>query len=635
MSQRTTISLLLASLLAAALASAGAPAASALAFTTCANGTAFSCTQVPVPLDRLGQVPGTIGLSVERKTAGASQSASAVVVLAGGPGQAALGLGDFVAKAIAPALSARDLLVFDQRGTGTSDPLSCPAQSSVEKCALELGPARGFFTSQDSVQDIEAIRAAFGYEKLVLYGTSYGTKVALDYATRYPQHVESLVLDSTVAPNGPDPFRLSTFKAIAPVLGELCSARACTGVTDNPVADMAHLIARLRTHPLKGEIYDGDGRRVPLSLRDGAADVFGLLAAGDLNPAVRAELPAAIHAALNKDSDPLLRLLALTSSHGSSENDEVNNTLFLATTCEETPFPWQRAAPESTRVAEVEQALRALPSADFYPFNQEAALLGGPVPECVGWPDASPSPPPLGALPDVPTLILSGAQDLRTPTENARQVAALIPDAQVEVVPYTGHSVIGSDLSGCAQASVTAFFAAAPVRACPSARNLFAPTPVPPTRLASVPGAARVGGTAGRALSAALDTLLDYKRAVVLTAINSGAIPYGSRIGGLRGGSASLSKTGARLNRLSYVPGVEVSGLVSVNLLLHGKGAPARLKIEGAGGGGTVQIGPGNRVSGVIGGRRFTTLSARAASARASWPEPDTALPHARAAYPH
>ncbi len=54
-------------------------------------------------------------------------------------------------------------------------------------------------------------------------------------------------------------------------------------------------------------------------------------------------------------------------------------------------------------------------------------------------------------LPNVPTLILSGADDLRTPTANAREVAAQIPDAQLLVVPNTGHSVLGADPTTCAQ----------------------------------------------------------------------------------------------------------------------------------------------------------------------------------------
>ncbi len=108
-----------------------------------------------------------------------------------------------------------------------------------ERCALEIGPARGGYTTQESVEDIEAIRQAAGYEKLVLYGTSYGTKVAEEYAERYPQHVESLVLDSVVPPNGPEPFSIPTFQAIGSVLGELCSNNACAGITTNPVADIA------------------------------------------------------------------------------------------------------------------------------------------------------------------------------------------------------------------------------------------------------------------------------------------------------------------------------------------------------------------------------------------------------------
>jgi pimeloyl-ACP methyl ester carboxylesterase len=177
--------------------SAGSPALSPLTASLCPSNVpaGFQCATVTVPLDRGGQVPGTVTLKLERKQAGLTASKDAVIALAGGPGQAALPLSEFVAKAIAPALGARDLLVFDQRGTGASDPLSCPvfevlstqpAGEIFQQCASELGPARAAFTTQESVQDIEALREAGGYEKLVLYGTSFGTKVALEYAERYP-----------------------------------------------------------------------------------------------------------------------------------------------------------------------------------------------------------------------------------------------------------------------------------------------------------------------------------------------------------------------------------------------------------------------------------------------------------------
>jgi len=154
-------------------AALGAPSAGAVVFTPCAETSGFTCATVPVPLDRSGGLGGIISLSVERKMAGAVPSRDAVVALAGGPGQAALPLAPFIATAIAPALSSRDLLVLDQRGTGKSDPLSCRALTNataseenssasalVERCARELGPARADFTTAESVADIEALRVA-------------------------------------------------------------------------------------------------------------------------------------------------------------------------------------------------------------------------------------------------------------------------------------------------------------------------------------------------------------------------------------------------------------------------------------------------------------------------------------------
>ena len=144
----------------------------------------------------------------------------AVLALAGGPGQAALPLAEFIAEAIAPALTTRDLIVFDQRGTGASDPLELPR---VRRPAAWKAPPRHVGRSSNSARcrsdpPAAPTRAgigrrhrgappgAYGYEKLVLYGTSYGTKVALEYAERYPQNVEALVLDSVVPLDGPEPF---------------------------------------------------------------------------------------------------------------------------------------------------------------------------------------------------------------------------------------------------------------------------------------------------------------------------------------------------------------------------------------------------------------------------------------------
>jgi pimeloyl-ACP methyl ester carboxylesterase len=620
-------------------------AASSLSFIPCANGSAFSCASLSVPLARTGAVPGTISLSVERRLAGAVPSRTAVLALAGGPGQAALPLAEFIAQAIAPALHSRDLLVFDQRGTGASDPLSCPAFEAFsaepasqifEQCASELGPARGAFTTQESVQDIEALRQAGGYEKLVLYGTSYGTKVALEYAERYPQNVEALVLDSVVPTNGPEPFAIPTFEAIAGVLDELCANGACVGITSNPVGDIATLAARLRNRPLSGSVYDGSGRRHASTLDEDG--LLGILEAGDLNPALRALLPAAVQSALRHDPDPLLRLHLLSEGLIPSVPKEgavgeasegIDETLFVTTTCEESPFPWQRAAPRSTRLAEAVAFLHAQPASDFYPFDAVTAYANSLVPDCAGWPDASTTPPPASPLPNVPTLILSGEQDLRTPTADARRVAALIPDAQLLLVPFTGHSVLGSDLSDCSSLAVSAFFAGSPIQPCTTTANPFAPTPLTPTKLARVHPPAGLGGRPGQTLVAALDTLVDLNRQVIAATIQADQeLPSGSSFGGLRGGYAKLTTAKAILKDFSFVPGVQLTGTFPVH---DGELQAADIRISGTEASpGTVRLGAtSQRITGMLGGRRFdvslakvrlSRVGAGASSPEGEWP---------------
>jgi pimeloyl-ACP methyl ester carboxylesterase len=621
--------------------------AAALSFSTCAASAGFSCASLPVALDRNGAVPGTVMLSIERRLAAAAPSRDALVPLAGGPGQATLPLAPYIAEVAAPALAGRDLLLFDQRGTGSSGALTCAALSNpseisrahsgaelIHRCANQLGPARGAYTTRESVEDIEAVRRAAGYERLVLYGTSYGTKVALAYAARYPQRVESLVLDSTETPEGPEPFHVSTFKAMRPALAELCSAHACDRVSANPLRDLARLAAALSVRPLTARVPDGRGKRAKVTVS--SRDLFYLLLAGDLNPAIRPQLPSAVRAAVNHDGTPLARLITLTGLHPATQaSPDIDFTLFVDTSCEETPFPWQRAAPEATRAVEAEAALNSLPSSAFYPFDPESGLFDQTIPLCVSWPDASPAPPPTGAMPNVPALIFSGGQDLRTPTEDARRVAALIPDAQLLQVPYTGHSVVGTDLSGCAKAAMASFFGGTPVQPCPPAVNRFPPAPLAPRQLSSVAPMAGVGHAQARTVAGVVATLLDLRRAVLTVGFEFGGIPYGARFGGLRGGTANVTKGGVRLDHFSYVTGLQLTGTLPASIVLKNAGAPARLTIGGSqAAGGRLRIAAGGRLSGTLAGHGFhVNAAAKVTLARAyggaPWP-PFPASPLAR-----
>ena len=628
--------------------------ASSLSFIPCPGSAGFGCASLPVPLDREGTVPGTISLTIERKLAGASPSRDAVVALAGGPGQPALPLGEFIAQAIAPALGSRDLLVFDQRGTGSSDPLACPAFEALspkpvsqifEECASQIGPARAGFTSAESVHDLEALRQAGGYEKLVLYGTSYGTKVALEYAERYPQNVEALVLDSVVPTDGPEPYAIPTFEAIAGVLDELCTSNACVGITSNPVGDVADLAAQLRKRPLSGSVYDGSGKRHTSTLNENG--LLDILEAGDLNPALRALLPAAVQSALRDDPDPLLRLHLLseglipnvpTEGNIGEISQQDDEALFFTTSCEEELFPWQRTASPTIRLAEAAGYLHAQPASDFYPFDAATAYAHSLVPVCASWPAAAPAPAPASALPNVPTLIFSGEQDLRTPTANARSVAAQIPDAQLLLVPFTGHSVVGSDLSNCASLALTAFFAGHAVQPCAATANEFTPTPVTPTKLAYVHAPTALAGRPGRTLVAVLDTLVDLNREVIAATLQANEkLPSGSSFGGLRGGYAKLTSSSATLEGFSFVPGVRLTATFPVH---HGELQATEIRISGKEASpGSVRFGAGSEhITGTLSGRHFNVSLARVKLSRvgpSEWPAlttVDRLVAHRRAA---
>src|SRR5690349_11496293 len=112
---------------AALLAPVAAARAETLAFSPCASRAGFECGTLNVPLDRSGAVPGQVALAVTRAVASSNPGHEAVLTLAGGPGQAATPLAEEFASAMQAGLTNRHLLVFDQRGTGSSGPLQCTA----------------------------------------------------------------------------------------------------------------------------------------------------------------------------------------------------------------------------------------------------------------------------------------------------------------------------------------------------------------------------------------------------------------------------------------------------------------------------------------------------------------------------
>jgi pimeloyl-ACP methyl ester carboxylesterase len=136
------------------------------------------------------------------------------VPLAGGPGASAIEFYAAYSGAFEHVRRHRDILLVDQRGTGSSSRMDCAVDVDIiegayseervvdvtRDCLDALPHDPRFFTTSVAVTDLEALREALGYGPLNLYGVSYGSRVAQHFAKRFPDATRSIVLDGVVAP---------------------------------------------------------------------------------------------------------------------------------------------------------------------------------------------------------------------------------------------------------------------------------------------------------------------------------------------------------------------------------------------------------------------------------------------------
>ena len=584
--------------LAAVLALPGA-ADAALTWRSCRAATGAECATLRVPLDRSGARPGSVPLKLARlPTDGARPT---LVYLSGGPGGAGIEEMLAVMPLTSFLLDSHRVVGFDQRGTGGSGLLRCkvlerdPRLRSVragEDCARRLGEKRRLYTTPDSVEDLEAIRAELGVERLTLFGISYGTELALAYARAHPDRVDRLILDSVVDPDDRDPFGLAGFRAMGPSLAGLCPA-GCRGVTrGQPVDLVAQLAARLRGRAVRGFAYDRRGRRH--RERIGPTAISDLMYDADYNPPLRAALPAAVRAALRGDRAPLARLLAEGGKLADLPSPRSFSSARYATVCEETPLPWDAATPVGERLAEAQRRAAALGPAAFYPFDLRTAAADE-IGLCLHWPGVPSGrvPAPEAPYPAVPALLLQGGEDLRTPPEGSSHVAEDIPGSARVTVPGVGHAVVGGDPSGCGVRKLQRFVAGKAVGGdCRRVGSGVPAVALPPRTLAGVAplralGRGRVARTA-RAVGVTVDDLL--------FSLSPAFLAYSG--GGLRGGTFAVRRGRVLVRRFSAIRGMWVTGSArrgALHLRVGGRAAAH----------GRVVMRSGGRLRGRLGGRSF------------------------------
>ncbi len=398
----------------------------------------FRCGTIAVPALRAEPALGTTRVAFALRTRAQRDrpSLGTIVAMDGGPGYAstAAPYTRSLVAVLAPLLRRRDLVLFDERGTGRSDVVACPSlqQGLVEEsiavgeCANRLGRRRLGYTTAEAAADLEAVRRALGLGRIVFYGDSYGTLFGQAYAARFPASLRGLVLDSAYP--GDDPYYRTLLPAGLDGLRIACRrAPDCAG---DPVRRYARVVHR----------FHGAGRST-----EGLLDF--LLQAGTLAPRSYLSLDEGDRRFLAGDPSRLEALIA-PGPAGHGKLAEFSYGLEIAVECNDYPLLWDPAAGIDQRIHQLSAAAMRLPKDYFAPFGRREYLLSraAHLTPCLTWPAPPPGllepPVPAGwrASTSFPTLVLAGEVDDITSPAEARQVARRFPRSRLYVVPDRGHA---------------------------------------------------------------------------------------------------------------------------------------------------------------------------------------------------
>jgi pimeloyl-ACP methyl ester carboxylesterase len=408
------------------------------------------CSSLEVLENRAAPGGRKIRLAIAWVPAKGEAAPDPVFMLAGGPGQSALESFPNIASAFDEARKHRDVILVDQRGTGGSNQLRCqepptaamasaPEASTVDPDAKEDSIAtRAFaerclrvvsshadvryYTTTDAIQDLDDVRHALGADKVNLVGVSYGTRVAQQYAKRYPAHTRTVTLDGVV-PNSlvlGNEFAGNLEDSLDRQFARCAKDKACAEKLGDPRARLTTLLTTLKTSPPRVRYRDaitGESREETLT----AGHVTVLARMFAYAPQAAALLPLVLNEAAHDRYEPLMALAHLLSS---SLGKEITQGMQLSVICTED-------------AAE----LKADPS-------QSDSLLGNALvdalrAQCPVWPH--------GVRPDnfrspltgpVPVLLLSGEFDPVTPPRYGDEVAKSLTNARHLIVRGQGHNVL-------------------------------------------------------------------------------------------------------------------------------------------------------------------------------------------------
>ena len=404
------------------------------------------CYTLRVPADRLAPEEGSVELPIVVLYAGGEPSRPPVVYLHGGPGGQAVAFAPNWLDE--PLLRDGPLILLDQRGSGGALPsLDCPEvadawldnfevndtaeaeldrmRRAVLECRARLAETVDLddYHSEASADDLEDLRRAFGIDAWILYGVSYGTRLAMVTARRHPEGVHSIVLDSAYPPEFGDVewMETSARDSTPRVLAGCLEEPQCSATFPEVEGQLEVAIAALNAEPfaLTVEVPEQGTRELTLH----GADFY----AGLYNAAYDAELI------------PLMPFLVFSAAGG--------NYGFLEQFVD-LAFPqlWSMSegarlsidCSDTGRLIDGEALTRSI--ADNPRFA--TIYAGYAVPFCEEW-DVEPRPAPFNepVTSPVPTLIFAGEFDPVTPVGQSEAAAASLPNAELFVFPGEGHGL--------------------------------------------------------------------------------------------------------------------------------------------------------------------------------------------------
>jgi pimeloyl-ACP methyl ester carboxylesterase len=428
------------------------------------EGAPVECGYIIVPEDHGNPTGSTIRLAtVILRDQSEDHQPDPVIILSGGPGEKAVANAYAFGPIFAPLHPNRDLILFDQRGVGLSEPaLDCPAweamqfevldepdiEVALEKtfdalmvCRDELvesGIDLDAYNTQQNAADVNAIRLALGYDQINLYGASYGSLLAQATARDYPETVRSVVIASVL------PLEKSFFVDVSTVametlmrLVDACTTdQACNLAFPDLQNVLFDVVDRLNQEPLSITLTDPvDGQQYDALLTgDGVVgNLVGLLYQTQVIPS----LPQAIYDVYNGDFELMtqLRSLNLMFIHSLSRG------MTYSVMCTEDLI--------GKTPQDFLDVRAALPKQLVGPTDPEVLMEYSIFSVCEQWPiTEADQDAKLPLASDIPTLVLEGEYDPVTPSQYGMLVAENLSHSYFFEFPGIGHNITGS--SECA-----------------------------------------------------------------------------------------------------------------------------------------------------------------------------------------